>query len=315
MRPDPTLAAGLDRLESTRRHSLRKIHLQTALYTLALLPLCVGFMIFLEVGSDGFGLVLWPVAMAGGLGYYFYKWLTNKAKAGFKSLVIPVMLKDISPGLSYQQDQSIPLAELRAAGLFRQWRISFFEGRDLISGKLGETNVRLALTRILEERDRSMLDQIVRNEGINVSHTETVTLFEGLLCVADLHRPLRGQTTLNQKGKSFLQDLLADRIELGDPEFSALFTIHTSDPDEARELLSPALRKGFKTLCQRGDVIAAFADGKLWIALDMPADVLDPDLYVPFTDDAQLTRIMASLHAITGILAEMGLNRGTGTPS
>ena len=77
----------------------------------------------------------------------------------------------------------------------------------------------------------------------------------------------------------------------------------------------PAFFKKLKALRSRGELIASFSDGKLWLALNMPMDTLDPDLSVPFTDASQTSRILAQLRSVLGIVEDLGLNTRIWTKS
>lgn len=316
MSADGSIQASLARLESTRLRNLRKIKIQTALYTLAILVLASIFFSFVASEDDdggGAGALLFPLLFAGGLGYYCYQWLTKKVKNAFKSQIIPALLKEIDPSLTYQAGDGIPSQDVLEAKLFNRKRFTQYETQDLVVGKVGNTQVKFALSRIREERDQSITNQLLWNE--NASTREIVTIFEGLVLVADFNKHFSSCTFLNQENRSFLDNMFGDKVELEDPEFNHLFTVHSTDPVEARYLLSPSLMEKFKALRARGELIASFTDGKLWLALSMPMSTLDPELSAPFTDASQTTRILAQLRSILGIVEELGLNTRIWTKS
>lgn len=313
---DASIQASLSRLESTRLRNLRKIKVQTGLYTLAVLILASLFFSFVTSDSDdggGAGALLFPLLFAGGLGYYFYRWLTKKVKDDFKSRLIPALLLEIDPSLTYQAEGGLPVQDVLEAKLFNRKRFTQYETQDRVGGKVGSTQISFALSRIREEQDQSVATQLLWNE--NASTRDVVTIFEGLLFVADFNKHFSSRTYLNQPNHSTVGDLFGNRVELEDPEFNSLFTVHSTDPVEARYLLSPSLMEKFKALRARGELIASFADGKLWLALSMPMGTLDPDLSTPFTDASQITRILAQLRSLLGIVDELGLNARIWTKS
>lgn len=298
--PKGSLPEILARQEGARGDSLKRIRNKAIVG--GLIGAIVGVALAVLFASEGDDASVWAIPLvAAGLGAYFvHQQATAKFTAALKTETIPLLLKEIDPSLVYDATGYIPRKQFAGSELFKgDW--DGYQAQDLISGSVGQTALRFCMLSLqATERD------LIRDN--DSSGERTVTVFEGLLFVADFNKNFSARTFINQETGSLISDLFGSSIELEDPEFNRMFEIRSTDPVEARYLLSPSLMERLKRLRQRNHFRAAFHDGQLWMMLEMPMGAFDPDLSRPLTDASQTLRVLENLHGITGIVEELDLN-------
>ena len=301
----PTASEGslqeiLARQESSRGESLKRIRNKAIIGGLVGAIVSVALVLLFPSEGDDASVWLIPLVVTGLGGYFVHRQATAKFKAALKTETVPLLLKEIDASLVYDATGSIPRKEFAASELFKgDW--DGYQAQDLISGSVGQTALRFCMLS-LQATERDLIQD---NDS---SGERTVTVFEGLLFVADFNKNFSARTFINQETGSLISDLFGSSIELEDPEFNRMFEVRSSDPVEARYLLSPSLMERLKRLRQRNHFRAAFKDGHLWMMLEMPAGAFDPDLTRPLTDASQTVRVLENLQRITGIVEELDLN-------
>ncbi len=84
---------------------------------------------------------------------------------------------------------------------------------------------------------------------------------------------------INEEGKI----VILRKVEMGDREFSKMFTVYSKDAQEAQSLINPAFRAEFKKLPKLFNskkVQASFCDKKLLLAIGGGVDLLQLDVSV-----------------------------------
>ncbi|PRC93226.1 DUF3137 domain-containing protein [Solimicrobium silvestre] len=234
---------------------------------------------------------------------FVYRHFISKVAKDFKEQVLPILLEDVDPSLSYIVDNGIELDEFNEAGLFQH--PDRFTGKDLITGNIGQVEVQFSLVHAQEKRVETTTD----SDGSTTTQTTYETLFSGLFFIADFNKHFAGRTLVKQKKFDLFNKLFGSPVLLEDPEFNNMFTVYATDQVEARYIMTPSLMEKFKILHSKvGSFQACFSHGRLLMAIEMPQDFFEPLMSKSLTDSVQLQKIVFNLRLITGIVEDLGLN-------
>lgn len=192
-----------------------------------------------------------------------------------RSAILEPVVTFWDPSFRYQPLGSIARAEFEASRLFAGEGIDTYSGEDLVSGRHGATDFRFCEVHAKRVTRRGR-------------RTETRTVFDGLFFVADCNKDFRGQTlvlpdaaerALGSLGRAF-QSLAShgagmQLVELECPEFERAFVVRTTDPVEARYLLSPGLMQRIRTFSENtgSKLRIGFLAGRVYVALPLETDL------------------------------------------
>jgi hypothetical protein len=204
--------------------------------------------------SSGLGSLVMSVVMV----VFLYRLTRKKYSLQFKRLLIPRLVTDIFENSSSTDDSGEQVARCKfnpekhinmnllvSIPLFRKYDADkiIYDGEDLFSGSLGKTDFQFSDFVIKRNRDLILVNQNV-----------DVTVFRGLVFIADFNKSFEGTTTLTtRRGKIYKrQTVIGSRMRTVSHEFDQMFKVSTTDEITARYLL-PAnileriikLRKGF----------------------------------------------------------------------
>lgn len=215
---------------------------------------------------------------------------------------------------AYHPDDRISDAHIDNCLLFTE-RIDEVSGEDLIQGRLGLTSFELS------ELELVRIERSTNSKG----HTSTrhVTVFEGVLFVADFHKSFQGVTLLLANGwmgtSGFLNKLSNNltnlfaktkmvNIDLEHPEFNRYFDTNTSDEIEARYLLSPNFIERVLAFKSWHDekVEFAFVGSRMYVAISTGASFFEPS--VRRTTQQQLEQIYEELLFFFSLIEHFDLN-------
>ncbi len=180
------------------------------------------------------------------------------------------------PSFRYQADGSISRDEFEASRLFADESFNTFSGEDLVTGRHGATQFRFSELHV---------KQVTRRKN----RSETKIVFDGLFFVADFNKSFRGHTlvlpdvaerALGAFGRAF-QSLASGAsglqlVELESPEFERAFTVRSTDPVEARYLLSTSLMQRILAFHANsgGKLRLGFLRGRVYVAIPLAGDFL-----------------------------------------
>lgn len=247
--------------------------------------------------------------------YVCTQYLLHRAKANFKQQIIPGLLRQIEPTLRYQGHAHIDLDHFNAIKLFP--RPDRYSGKDLIQGKVGDTQIKFSL--VLAQAHQQP-ETSLNIEGIvtrSLSYLPIVNglffrpLFSGILFIADFNKSFTGQTYLRKPSFTILGKLFDDSepVTLENLEFNQRFQVRSTDQAEARYILTPALMERLQQLHHKYDGLqAAFIDGQLYLAIDYPQAAFEPAIFESMRNPQQVQRISTALCNIIGIVEELDLN-------
>ncbi len=225
----------------------------------------------------------------------------------YKSEVVSALVSRISPTLTFDPAHGIAESTFKASELYSHH--DRYKSQDLVHGVYG--NTQLSLAEILTERRQRRRKR-----------THYVTVFQGLLLIADFHKHFHGRTfalpdtaerALGRFGRS-LQSFTGPRatrlIQMDDAAFEQEFAVYSDDQVEARYILSPAMMRRIMDTQRRfaRDIRLAFKGSCLFMAIPYPSSYLEPKSSVPADEVTQLQRMDQEVRAFLDIVNELDLN-------
>lgn len=232
----------------------------------------------------------------------------------YKDVIVSELVSRISPDLMFEPSRGIAQSTFRASELHSHH--DRYESQDLVHGVFGRTQ--LSLAEVHAERSERRRRK-----------RRYVTVFQGLLLVADFHKHFQGRTfafpdtaerSLGRLGRS-LQAFTGPRgtklVQMEDSEFEREFAVYTDDQVEARYILSPAMMQRIMDTRRRfaRDIRLSFKGSCLFMAIPYPASYLEPDSSIPANEVDQIKRMDQEVRAFLDIVNELDLNTRIWTKS
>lgn len=263
------------------------------------IPVFIGAGVWLVVG-----IILYQVRVAS---------VAREYIARYKSTVVPALLRTIDPQLGYEAQGGISSGSFVESELFTT-SPDRYSSEDLIRGKYGDTFLMLSEVDAEERRTRTDSD--------GKTETYYVTIFEGLLLIADFHKnfhcrtfvlPDTAEKLFGGFGR-FFQKMggrrRTDLIQLEDPEFEKAFAVYSTDEIEARYILSTAMMRRLLDMRSRfgEDVRVGFKNSCLYLAVPHREAFLEPRLGTEATDHGQVESFLGQLRYFLDTIEELDLN-------
>ncbi len=239
--------------------------------------------------------------------------LASRFKKQYKLSVIPRLLQSIDSQLEYSPDRGLSADSFVGSELYTK-RPDRYRSEDLIHGKYGATYLQLA--EIHAEERQTTTD--------SKGHTKTryVTIFRGLLLLADFHKHFSGRTFVlpdtaeklfGRFGRHFQKfggRRETDLVHLEDPEFERLFATYSTDEVECRYILSTSMMRRLLEMRERfgKDVRVGFKDSNIVLAVPHSHAFLEPSTSSPATDDTQVKSMLHQLRYFLDTVEELDLN-------
>ena len=252
---------------------LRELRDRTRKNALTISAVIIAVTVLLSIGAFAVdGDVLMFVLISGiVLAVSLYIGMMHGVKLRYKKLVVPSLLKEIDPGLSYNPTGSIPKEVFRHSKIFSQSADSY-SGEDLVFGSYRGIPIRFSELKVQEKH----------TDGKNTSYH---TFFNGIFMIADFNKdfkyshwvlPDTAEAAFGQVFGNFLQKLhLPGRghmTRMEDPAFEKKFVVYTEDDVEARYILTPKLMHTMLNLSERfrkgvSRIAFAFMDSNVYVAI------------------------------------------------
>lgn len=256
---------------------------------------------------------LFPLIVGVGAPWAIEAWrrsrIPDTASPMVRAQIIEPVVGFLDPSFRYQPKGLIARSEFEASRLFAGESFNHYEGEDLVRGRHGSTDFRFCELRV---------KQVDRKKR----RTESRIVFEGLFLVADCNKSFRGQTVvvpdvaerkLGTFGRAFqsLGGVISPLalVELEDPLFERAFKVTSSDPVEARYLLSTSLMQrilAFREATGSGLRIG-FVRGGVYVALPMSFDLMAIDPSKPLDLD-HIRKWIGEIRFAVGIIDDLDLN-------
>ncbi len=255
------------------------------------------------------------VVVLGWLGIAHYL-ASRGLREGFKRDVVSEVVRFVHDGLRYDPAGTVSREEFEASRLFLA-KARRFRGEDLVSGKVGKTELRFCEIRSTrgkkEGKDRDVL-------------------FDGLFLVADFPKTIGGSVWVLPDGAEEHFGYLARTVqrldrrrgelaEMEDPEFERRFRVYATDPVEARYVLSPTFMERLVDFAsrRRESPLLALHGRSLYVAIPCREDRLEPpewwQLYGLKPGSRSEERLLDRLHGylreireVLAIVDELALN-------
>lgn len=192
-----------------------------------------------------------------------------------RSTILEPAITFWDPSFQYQPRGAISRSEFEASRLFADESFDTYSGEDLVIGRHGATAFRFCELHV---------KQVTRRKN----RSETKRIFDGVFFVADFNKSFRGQTlvlpdtaerALGTFGRAF-QSVVSrasglQLVELESPDFERAFSVRSSDPNEARYLLSTSLMQRILAFHDNsgGKLRLGFLGGRVYVAVPMPGDL------------------------------------------
>lgn len=212
------------------------------------------------------------------------------------------------PSFRYHPRAAIERDVFAASRLFEGEAFNRYGGEDLVVGRHESTQFAFSELSV----------QHVKKRGKRI---ETEVVFRGLFFSADFNKAFNGETLvlpdraekrLGAVGRAF-QSIAGGRgldlVELEDPDFERAFVVYSSDPLEARYLLSTSLmRRILDFNANTGSKLRlSFIGGRLYVALPLAQGLFETG-FATRIDIAKVRAWMGELFFATSIVEELDLN-------
>lgn len=229
-------------------------------------------------------------------------------KLEYKKLVIGKLMQFVAPGLVYTPNLFITKSKYDYSKIFLS-NPDIYSGEDLVSGMIDKTQVEFCE---LHTQDR---------QTDSKGRTTYVTIFKGLFFIGDFNKRFNGQTyVLSDFGERYLgffgkmmQNMSIGRpdvVRLENPEFEKLFVVYSSDPVEARYILSTSFMERIVAYRKKIDAAVQFSfiDSNIYMAVPMKKNLFEPSLRHSVMNFDAVKNYFDQINFCTSIVDEMNLN-------
>lgn len=164
----------------------------------------------------------------------FRAYYRSKDNQQYKSTVVPRLVAAVCPGATYSARGTIPMKLIRDAQLYDTGRGQKYDNEDTVRGRVGRTSF------VYGEVELYHMES-------NAKSVSKVEDFEGFLFDADFNKNFQGITILSSD-YSALADHVGiftkmKRCKLEDVNFEKKYRTYTTNDQEARYILTPALQQ------------------------------------------------------------------------
>jgi hypothetical protein len=266
----------------------------------------------------GLALTFWsrelgPLIVCAALPWVIEAWrrmrVPDTATPMVRSQILEPIVRFFDASFRYQPHGYVTRGEFEASRLFGGESFNTYSGEDLVTGRHGATEFRFC-------------ELHVKHVERSKNGTRTRVIFDGVFFVADFNKSFRGHTlvlpdvaerALGAFGRAF-QSLGAGLsglplVELESPEFERAFLVQSSDPTEARYLLSPSLMQRILAFHHNtgSKLRLGFFGGRVYVAIPLPGDFLALNAHKPLMLD-DLRKWAGELLFAIHIVDELDLN-------
>lgn len=238
--------------------------------------------------------------VVGVLGFVAYREILNNRDFynDFKTNVIEKIVKFIDPSFTYISHKYIQPTQLVESKLFSHLPKKY-KGDDYAVGVLGR-NTKVEFSEVVA-RHRHRLD--------DNSKGEWAVTFKGLFFVAQVERTFSGQTFVVASNHG-VEALMAGsgapptQVASGNADFDNLFKIFSTNPGEAKTLISPEIQKhliDFRAH-RTNDVRFSFIGSKINVAVFHEKDLFEPEIFKTLVDFSIISEYYDDLYQAISVV-------------
>ncbi len=238
-------------------------------------------------------------------------WFTPYKKK-FKSRIVRAVIENFNESFQYHPQRGIGELEYMRSKLFLR-NPDRYSSEDYVEGIIDKTKFRFSeIHSHYRSRD---------SKGRSTYHT----IFRGLYFIADFNKDFHGNTIVlpdlaeSRFGSigSFLQKSLSkvdgqegELVSLEDLAFEKEFKVLSTDPIEARYILSPSLMNRILEFRQKmkHNVHISFAQSEMHIAISLNRNLFEPKFFKTLNDPKIIEEYLQDIQFFTNIIEEMNLN-------
>lgn len=263
--------------------------------------------------SGGISGSLFYIGIAGALGYFFwFRPRSKNFKHQFKGEVISRMVKFADESLAYNPESGISRSEFEQSTIFNTSG-DRYSCEDLVSGKLGDTAIRFSEVHTQRKQE-------IKSKDSSSGLTRWVTLFKGVIFIADFNKHFKGRTMVltDQAEKAFgslgtvLQKMNATRaplVKMENTNFEKAFVVYSSDVIEAHYILTPSLMERILNLKSKlGGIQLAFYNSVVFISIPMKKGLFEINIFRSLATYSEIEKYYGQLQLTAGIVEELNLN-------
>jgi len=310
------LSENLNLMSSLRSSVVKKILILRAIFTLMILGI-LGIMFISEMFIDELEnnivylivaiilLIIYIIILS----YIFLKQRKIKSEFvhKFKHSIINSIVKFFDESFSYDPYKSISFEEFKSSGLIAH-KLDKYYGDDLVTGKIGETQITFSEVHAFYEETRD-------------NKKNYVEVFGGIFFIGDFNKNFKGKTyilpdkiekTMGRFAK-FFQSLIktyGELVKLEDLEFEKEFAVYSNDQIEARYILSTSLMKRILDFRKKAgtNLSIGFKASKIYIAIELKGNLFEPKIFGKLIAEDTLNKYYSDLELALSIVEELNLN-------
>jgi hypothetical protein len=233
----------------------------------------------------------------------------KKFKNNYKRKIIKTALEAFFPNSSYSTTANCSQSSFNELELFSS-KANRFNSEDEISGVIGKTKFKMSeinakretgsgKNRHVEQIFRGFLYQVDFNKNFNADTLVQIDFAENKLG-SWLGSKLQG---LKSKGNRKL-------VKLEDVRFEKYYVVYSTDPQEARYILSPKLMEAIMSLRAKlkRDIQFAFKHNQFFITLPTFKNYFEPRFFGPLINVKDLKEIIYVYNVVGSLIEELDLN-------
>lgn len=255
------------------------------------------------------------IVALGAFYYYYVNKEYTKLVFEFNHQVIPIIVEEFFPESTFSSNDHISMPEYWASKLFKS-RVDRYNGDQLFYGTFGQTDIRF-----------SNLHTEYKTQTRNKNGSTTTrwhTIFKGVFMIADSNKTFKGETFifpdtaerfLGGVGKWFQEKLgstgRGEMVYMENPLFEKKFVVYSSDPVEARYLITPSMQQYFLDLLTHmgnQSVHVSFIRDRIYLGLSGSFNLFNIKLNKSFNDVATIEYYSKDLLQILSVIEILDLN-------
>lgn len=217
--------------------------------------------------------VLFFLASGAGV-YFYYKHIVKLHYGRYKQEIIKPLIASLNPTLQYEPHHHISRRDYDLSKLHLD-KVNRYYGSDLVSGTIDKTAIRFS-------------ELLTQYESGTKEDKEVKTIFQGIFFIADFNKHFSGETfVLPDKAErmfgslgQFFQKMNFARpqlVLLENPDFEKAFAVYSTDPVEARYILSTTLMERILELKKQlpSPISLSFVQSNIFISLPISNNLFE----------------------------------------